>query len=161
MCMGMALHRLRDCTHVWTALLCWTPWKAAQNVFTRSMVPHFLEISPHLGILPLSKCHVTTCCCQLNQLNATLEILLHDKGLPALFVCAHAVYVCACRSAVLEIYIAALELWSHHHGIYIINIKLYVAVFMAHEGSRDLEALNFHWITNIGYKITTPKINCY
>ena len=75
------------------------------GVVTFNGLPYFLEISPHLEILPPSKC------CRIflptHPINAATEILAHGKGLTFICVSTHvhtnrliieAGYVRACRS---------------------------------------------------------------
>ena len=77
------------------------------RVYTASIIPYFLEISPHLEILPPSKC------CHIylpTRPNAALEISPHGKGSTAIYIyactfCMHtnrlimeAVYRDACQS---------------------------------------------------------------
>ena len=55
------------------------------SVYTASIIPYFLEILPHLEILPPSKCcHIYL----LTRPNAALEISPHGKGSTAIYIYA-------------------------------------------------------------------------
>ena len=53
----------------------------------------FSKISSHLEILLPSKCRCMFRSANSSQTNATLEILLHGKGLVTTYVCTHASYM--------------------------------------------------------------------